>query len=298
MLNQEQRSFVGAVEAVVNEVVTFAEEFSDAMDVEPDAGSQADRELNNHNEVGPKGPWGRKPVEDAYNVASVLYGAAGQYLRAFGQLLNDDVVLFGFQAITRALLEAAARSWWVLDPACTVRERVERAYVERYYSFSEMKKVAQAIGGDLVLQVERDTHLQVETVALGLRERTKKGSPLGPPSGVGVHRPDSVDLVSDLLKDVGVDNGAVWYRTFSGIIHSALYSQVGHWQPVSIPGTRRHRLEPQMLTTAISEAAVLSIGGYFGVIGRHAMLYGRDWKQLEGERLSAISRITALQGRS
>ena len=147
MLNEGQRSFVGAVKAVVNEAVTFAEGFSEAMDAEPDAGSQADGELNKHIEVGPKGPWGRKPVEDAYNVASMLYGAAGQYLRAFGQLLNDNMVLFGFQAITRALLEAAARSWWVLDPACTVRERVERAYVERYYSFGEMKKFAKAIGG-------------------------------------------------------------------------------------------------------------------------------------------------------
>lgn len=147
MLNDQQRSFVTKVREILDEAVTFAEGFSDSSDIEPKAGCQADRELNQHNEVGLQGAWGREPVERAYNIASMLYGAAGQYLRAFTQLLNDNMVLFGFQTVTRALLEAAARSWWVLDPACTVRERVERAYVELYYSFGEMKKVAQAIWG-------------------------------------------------------------------------------------------------------------------------------------------------------
>ena len=76
------------------------------------------------------------------------------------------------------------------------------------------------------------------------------------------------------------------------------YSQVGHWQPALVHGTRRYKLEPQMLAIAITAATALSIAGYFAAIERHAMLYGRDWRQLEAERLSAITRITVLQGRS
>ena len=58
--------------------------------------------------------------------------------------------------------------------------------------------------------------------------------------------------------------------------------------------TVQTRLEPQMLTSAITEAAVLSIAAYFGAIEHYAMLYGRDRTHLEAERLSAIASIRAL----
>lgn len=290
----EQRSFAAGVGELVDEVVNFARQFGETADADPLAGSRANQELNHHEEVGPRGPWGRKPVEDAYNVAALLYGGAGQYLRALRQLLHDDMVLFGFQAITRALLEAAARSWWILDPECSVRQRVERAYEERYYSFSELQKVADTAGGDLARQVANDTRLRVEAAELGLQERTEKNLPLRRPLGVGTPRPSSTDLVSALLSHVGVCDGKVWYRTFSGVVHSALYSQVGYWEPVLMPGSQRYQLEPQLPMTAIANGAVLSIAGYLGAIERHAMLYGRDCEQLEAERLSAITRITAL----
>ena len=141
-----QQSFASRVGEILQEVIEFARTLSDAAEADPVEGSQAYEELNFNEEVGPKGPWGRKPVEHTYTTAALLYAAAGQYLRSLRQLLNDDIALFGFQVITRALLEAAARSWWILDPACSVRERVERAYDEQYYSFDELRKVAPAMG--------------------------------------------------------------------------------------------------------------------------------------------------------
>jgi len=289
-----QQSFAARLGELLQEVIEFARGLSDAADADPVAGSQADSELNFNQEMGPKGPWGRAPVEHAYTTASLLYGAAGQYLRSLRQLLNDDIALFGFQVIARALLEAAARSWWILDPTCSVRERVERAYDEQYYSFNELRKLADVMGGEFANQVRSDVRLRVDVAELGLDERTEKNASFGRPIGVGSPRLKATEVVAALTSHLEIADGERWYRIFSGIAHSALYAQIGYWEPVGGPGVAPEHLEPALPTTAIAYAAVLSIAAYLGAIERHALLYGRDWKQLEGIRESATTRVTAL----
>ncbi len=289
-----QQSFAARVGEILQEVIKFARELSDATEADPVVGSQADDELNFNQEGGPKGPWGRSPVELAYTTAALLYAAAGQYLRSLRQLLNDDTALFGFQVITRALLEAAARSWWILDPACSVRERVERAYDEQYYSFDELRKLAAAMRGDFANQVSSDVRLRADAAELGLHERTEKNAPFARPTGVGSPRLNATQVVAALSSHVEIADGERWYRTFSGIAHSALYAQIGYWEPVRGPGVAREHLEPALPMTAIAHAAVLSIAAYLGAIERHALLYGRDWKQLQSMRQSATTRIIAL----
>lgn len=228
----------------------------------------------------------------------MLYGAAGQYLRSLRQLLNDDIALFGFQVITRALLEAAARSWWILDPGCSVRERVERAYDEQYYSFEELRKLAVALGGAFAKQVTGDVRLRADAAELGLHERTEKNLAFGRPVGVGAPRLKSTQVVTALTSHLELADGERWYRTFSGIAHSALYAQIGYWEPVQGPRVAQEHLEPALPMTAIAHAAVLSMAAYLGAIERHALLYGRDWRQLQSMRQSATTRVIALHNLS
>lgn len=292
-MRTDRQFFAAHVGDLVQEAISFSQDFYDNTPVDPAPGSQADREMNHHNEEGPDGPWGRQPVEDAYNIASMLYGGAKQYLHALRQLLRDDIALFGFQAVTRAGLEAAARSWWILDPDRSVRERVERAYGERYYSLAELRKAAGAAGGELQRQVESESRLHIDVARLGLSERTDKSQPLGLAKGVGKGRPDSTDVVPELLASVDIDQGEFWYRTFSGIIHSALYAHAGYWRVVADPGSNGLRLAPQISPEPVGKAAVLLLSGYYAAIERHATLYGRDSGPLRAERLSVTGRITS-----
>lgn len=289
-----QQSFAANIGEIVQEVIEFARKLSNATEADPAVGSQADDELNFNQEMGLKGPWGRSPVEHAYTTAALLYAAAGQYLRSLRQLLNHDIALFGFQVITRALLEAAARSWWILDPTCSVRGRVERAYDEQYYSFDELRRLAVAMGGDFANQVSNDVRLRADAAELGLHERTEKNAPFGRPIGVGSPRLNATQVVMALTSHIEIADGERWYRTFSGIAHSALYAQVGYWEPVRDPGVAREHLEPALPMTAIAHAAILSVAAYLGTIERHALLYGRDWEQLKSMRQSATTRIIAL----
>ena len=85
-----QPSFAARLGDLLQEVIAFARGLSDTSNADPVVGSQADDELNSNQEVGPRGPWGRAPVEHAFTTAALLYGAAGQYLRSLRQLLNDE----------------------------------------------------------------------------------------------------------------------------------------------------------------------------------------------------------------
>lgn len=289
----DPRTFAAQVGELVEEVVAFALKFGEAASSQPIEGSPADGEINHNIESGPGGLWGREPVERSFNVAAYLYGGAGQYLRALRQLLQDDIALFGFQAVTRALLEAAARSWWILDPDSSVRQRVERAYDELFYSYNEMWKFANAIGGEDAQQVREETQLWVDAANLGLKPRTERNAPLGRQVGVGPPRLTSTEIVPAMLLSFGIDEGEKWYRTFSGVIHSALYTQVGNWEAVQKEGSATYHLEPQLSLTEIAQAAILSVSSYLGTIERHASLYGRDWEQLRSERQSVVIRIKA-----
>ena len=103
-------------------------------------------------------------------------------------------------------------------------------------------------------------------------------------------------MVAALSSYVEIADGERWYRTFSGIAHSALYAQIGYWEPVRGPGVSREHLAPALPMTAIAHAAVLSVAAYLGAVERHALLYGRDWIQLQSMRHSATTRIIGLYG--
>ena len=290
------RSFTFDIGGLVEEAIGFARQFYEDNSGGLDSGSQAYREINQNLEVGPGGLWGKKPVEQAYNVASLLYGASNQYLRTLSNILSDEVPLFGFQAVTRALLEAAARSWWILDPSCSTRQRVERAYDELHYSFTEMQNAAKAKGGELESQLTKDHGLRTNAALLGLAEKNKKNSPLQPAVGFGERRDKPTNLVASFLSDLGLEDGEFWYRVFSGVIHSALYAQVGYWEIVPASDTGLPHLQAQRPDAAIRQATILSVSAYFGAIERHALLCGNDWEQLRGERFSVVARIKALRG--
>lgn len=282
---------------LVEEAIDFARRTYDTGGAEPKPGSQAYRELNEHSEKGPEGHWGRRPIEQAYNVASLLYGASNQYLRTFRIILHGDVPLFGFQAVTRALLEAAGRSWWILDPDCGVRKRVERAYDELYYSYREMQNAARAKGGEFANAMKRETRLLIDAARLGLTQRTEKGSPFGRVVGIGEPRQTSTDLVALFLSDLELEDGEFWYRLLCGVVHSALYAQVGYWEIAPAGHTGVPRVQAQRPEAAIRQAAILCVSAYYGAIERHALLCGGGWEQLRAERHSVVARIRALNQR-
>jgi hypothetical protein len=292
-------TFASQISPILSEVLAFAGVFSESTGSGPELGSQADREWNHNVEFGPGGAWGTNPVEFAYAVAgTALIPAAGQYLAALSQLLNDEMALFGFQAVVRSLVESAARSWWILDPDIDARERVERAYEERWYSLHELRKANNSVRPQ-PLKTHEPLMVKIAAGAaqLGLTERRSGDRELLSANeirGYGSQRPTSTDLIPRFLEPLGLPNGELWYRSVSGVTHSVLYATMNFWEPGAVKASGMHKLEPQLPLMAVANAATLGVVAYLGSIERHALTYGRQWKAIELKRKSTAAIIRAI----
>jgi hypothetical protein len=289
-------TFASRISPILSDVLQFSGNFGAAASHGPEKGSQADQEWYHNTETGPGGAWGRKPVEFAYAVAgTAMIPAAGQYLAALSQLLNDEMALFGFQAVVRSLVESAARSWWILDPNIGVRERVERAYEERWYSLQELRKANNSVKPQPLKSHESlMLKISADAAQLGLAERTSNEQELVNVKkivGYGKRRPDSTDLIPEFLEPLGLPNGELWYRSVSGITHSVLYATMNFWEPGIVESSGMLKLEPQLPLITVANAAVLGVVAYLGSIERHALIYGRKWKDIEMKRNATAALI-------
>ncbi|HUZ09932.1 MAG TPA: hypothetical protein VMU76_07175, partial [Acidimicrobiales bacterium] len=217
-------SFASAVADVVERALGIAVAQSESAPPLPMSGSQADREIYNNEEIGPGGAWGRKPVEKAYAVAGAgLLPAASCYLLSLCHLFRQDPMSpFGFQAVSRAVVETSARAWWILAPGIDVRTRVARAAMERWHSAEELGKLASP--ADSVDQNQsRRLSIRSEMESLGVGEAYEKkvaGSLFVPSTKiVGFDkevRLASTDLAGKLASSWGISDGEDWYRKYSG----------------------------------------------------------------------------------
>jgi hypothetical protein len=260
-------------------------------------GSQADREMFHNGIVGPKGPWPPQALDNAFTLAGAIFiGAAGQYLMGLSQLVTSPMALYGFQVVTRSLVESASHAWWVLDPQIEARERVARAAVERWYSVQELGKVERVSGREVLERDDRALNLRVQLAKLGLEEDVNnRGRLIG---WEGVRQPEATRVVTRFLSELGLRNGEFWYRTLSGVSHSTLYAVLQYQEASRNPHDERATMSPNLPLAAVVNAAALGTSSYLGVVARHAYLYGRDWEAVDRMRFRTVGSIFQAAGAS
>ena len=279
--------FVSGVCAEVRDVVG---EYGARHASYPEEGSLAHREIFKNGISGPGGPWPPKALDTAFTLAGAIFiGAAGEYLMSLSQVFSTPMALYGFQVLTRSLVEASARAWWLLEPTIDPRERVARAAVERLFSLNEVEKVERAADRGPEEHFERSMNLRVQLAQLGLAEDfDKKGHLIG---YEGVRRIESTRLVTAFLTSLGLRNGELVYRTLSGVSHSALYAVLQYKDVELVPGADRAALNSNLPVEAVVNAAVLATSSYLGTVTRHAQIYGRDWEIMERTRIDVTGRL-------
>jgi len=274
----------------------FVTVFGQSYGSGPEPGSQAETEMHQNGIVGPDGPWSPSVVDTAYTLAAAVFiGAAGQYLMALSQLLaQDEMALFGFQAVARALAESAAHAWWLLDPGIGARERVARTATERWGSIVELGKAEVAAGIDRTIQQGRVLDFRAKMAMLGLDEKLdRRGKLLG---YEGHSSPEQTTLVGEFLKSLGATKGEFWYRYSSGVTHTALYAYLQYQDSEAIPGEERAALIAKLPLGAVANAAMLGTMSYLGAVERHALVYGRDAEAVGRERIRTVRAILAEVG--
>lgn len=281
------------IRKVIIETLQFAAGFRSQYGNDPEPGSPADIECHANGLSGPAGLWGSNEVELAYSLAGgALLMVAANYLASLPPLLGDQMVLFGFQAVSRSVVETAARAWWLLEPGIGPRMRVTRALVEKLYSNNEMHSVDLAEQRPESEHLDRMATLKSRGKALGIEMRFDDA---GIVTGfVGVKRKWSTTVVKQFMSDIGFRHGEMWYRFLSAITHGTLYAATHYLTPVVSDDPDGSGLEVVLPLTALVNIGALSVSAYLGVIQRHAMLYGRDAAAVERQRLTAVGTILRL----
>ena len=90
---------------------------------------------------------------------------------------------------------------------------------------------------------------------------------------------------------LGLRNGEFWYRTLSGVSHSAMYAVLQYQEASRNPDDERATISPNLPLAAVVNAAVLGTSSYLGVVARHAYLYGRDWEAVDRMRFQTVGSI-------
>lgn len=161
-----------------------------------------------------------------YYTAQFQLAAAVDHLRSLEVLLRHGRTLYGSHVLTRACAEAAARSWWLLDPDAGPYLRTARGLTERLFSLREIKKFNRSTGqtqsgNDPIDAVTEDAmRYEIEPV----RNRS------GVVTAFGERRPTTTELVDALLAGRGFKLGIAVIQAFSAYVHANPSALLEHYE--------------------------------------------------------------------
>lgn len=90
--------------------------------------------------------------------------------------------------------------------------------------------------------------------------------------------------MKSLLTDIGLRQGELVYRFYSGITHSLSYAVLQHFEFVA-DGKGGQTVRSRLDFKSVGNAAVLGLSAYLAILERNGRLNGRDVKVLESTRL-------------
>jgi hypothetical protein len=223
------------------------------------------------------GAWSDEPVADLLGLAALQVTSAVEHLEAVTRLLDDEPMVFAPATVTRAVLEAAGRCWWLLDPDLPFAQCLHRALTERLYGIWENSKFPEAIRPKVVWE-RKIKRILSEAEARGIPHG--KGSTRVPPY-IGAARPAPTQLIRDLLGSPEL--GSVVYRHLSAIAHATPSLAMG-----VDPEAAEENLRAAHLVVQADSVILLALGGTLGFsssFDRLLAFYGWDpwgwtnWRQ-------------------
>jgi hypothetical protein len=178
-------------------------------------------------------PWDSTPATGAHGLAQLLITGALDHARALVVLLGQQrAPVYAHIVVARAVLEHAAKAWWLFDPEIDARKRIARGVNERLLSFSLTANLPLP---DVEREKARDrlAALVAEAERLGFQ---KVQSRRGRPPAVVEDRPTQTELVRRLLRDGDdVSLGGLVYAYFSAVAHGTLFG-LGQSLTTNAPG--------------------------------------------------------------
>lgn len=226
---------------------------------------------------------------DTLSSAAMVLGGAHDHVIGLENLLAAQSSVYAPHTVARALLEGAARAWWLLDPAIDGRERACRGFTERLASLHEAAKIERvATGGTGQATTARIHHVADLARHHGLQVLNDDR---GRPAAVGAPRLSATVLVARLLDGRDGDKvfGEVAFRAWSGATHGMLWSLTASLDPQPDP-TGQHQLiaHRRMTLDAVEQLTAIAAMAFGEAFNREVEVYGWDRREWEAYARQAL----------
>ena len=143
----------------------------------------------------------KRAVEATYAAARLELIAVTDHAASLARLITDPNLAgcLAVEAVARSAVETAARSWWLLEPRLSARERVARFFADELFSAYEAESMASrmkwASGVDGISPESGEVKTKCDE--LGLAYDASRSAP----TVDGQKRPGSTSLVAALIHD-------------------------------------------------------------------------------------------------
>jgi hypothetical protein len=176
--------------------------------------------------------------------------AASEHFSAIARLYAlEPAVVYSDRVLLRAGIEAAARSFWLLDPTLSYRQRIARGVTERLYSLHYTRSFAAGV--EIAEHDGRRETLCLQAESAGLIiERPGKQ----PMYAATARRPSATDAMSTLLGDgpalPDLDLGRMSQRYLSMFVHSTGHGLLSLADASEARSRSRHGAVVPLVSTA------------------------------------------------
>ena len=196
------------------------------------------------------------------------------HLKSISQLIGDPMPAFGPEILARSVLEAAARTWWIVDPDIGLDRRVSRGLSDRLYSADYGAALAADFGVEASAFSEPPERVIARCSELDL---TISGNPRNRRVGEDA-LPQATGLCADLLRSIDPDQsqnqsrGAFPY--YSAIAHGTHYALLHYFHALGRIEDDEEVLEPRQTLEGLLQAVELSLAAFIGLFERLRPFFG------------------------
>jgi hypothetical protein len=207
-------------------------------------------------------------LEQAIAVSQLYVFAMAQHLDALAVLFETDrPPPYSISVLARAVIELAARVWWVTDPEVDVRVRVARGFTEKLVSADDWAPRKQRSSGrrSSPASAKGDTTTD-EQDAL----RTEMHS-----LGIGAEkRPSATKLVGEFLEHETPAMARHLYRILSANTHGTLWALTMHFTPGDASAGQSNAATYEVDQGSLDGPANVAILAFCWSVERIAHLWG------------------------
>jgi hypothetical protein len=162
-------------------------------------------------------------IATAVSIGDLALEYAADHLSAFARLMSEPIEVLACFTCIRSMLEMSAIGAWVLDPAISSHDRVQRVFAKRFEGLEQQLKFGRCSSLDArkISDIEnRIQHIESEALLAGYpKYRSPKNGRI---TAVGMPMPGATDMIRDVLDDEWL------YRLLSAVAHGE------HWAIVQL----------------------------------------------------------------